>query len=74
MNKILLYTGLGIGAIALIAVFVAIGASITGFVVMLLAGAIYHEPGFGAPIGYGLSWLIGLGISLIASLFNKNKS
>lgn len=63
--------GLGITGVLIVLALMALSSAIVGFFVMIIAGAIYGETGFGAPISYGLSWLIGFGITLITSLISK---
>jgi hypothetical protein len=60
-----------IGLVLLVAVA---GTLVWGFIVMLLAGAFWHEFGIGAPIGYMPSLLIGFVITLIGSLLGKVRS
>jgi hypothetical protein len=65
------------GRIALVvAGFIALiiaGNALGGFVVMLLAGALYNEFGWLAPIGYWASVAIYFGLSLFAGFFKRTK-
>jgi hypothetical protein len=59
----------------IVAGFIALiigGNALGGFVIMLLAGAVYSEFNILAPIGFWSAVAIYFGLSLIAGMFRRN--
>lgn len=43
----------------------------SGWIIMLLAGALWHAVGIGKPIGFGAAVIVSLALSVIGSFFRS---